>query len=250
MNIFRIINPALIALIGMCFMHNYAYSEDEQFYSQAPDKVILLHGIGRTALSMSEIGRRFSEEGYEIDNIRYRSTKDTLAKIIGDVHKRIRHYTEKNGPRVHFVCYSLGCLVTRGIIQQHRPRNLGRVVMLGPPNQGSEMADFLKDHALSNWIFGPNLPQLGTANRKTLEKLIGARADYELGIIAGNDWIDPVGASIIPGDNDGRVSVKRTRLPGMKEHLVMGVSHTGMLMNDRVIEEAVAFIKTGSFLHE
>ena len=70
--------------------------------------------------------------------------------------------------------------------------------MLGPPNQGSELADYLQNYAVANWLFGPNLPRLGTHNRTVLEKLIGSSADYELGIIAGNEALDPIGADLPP----------------------------------------------------
>lgn len=214
------------------------------------ERVVILHGIGRTSASMYKVARAVRQAGYEDMNIGYASTRDVLAKIIEDTYRRIRHYSDDEDEVTHFICYSLGCLVTRGLIQQHRPRGLGRVVMLGPPNNGSEMADFLKDRALSNWIFGPVLPQLGTGNRQNLAKLIGTEADYELGIIAGRNALDPVGAHIIPGMDDGRVSVESTKLPGMKEHLVVDANHTSLIMNDDVIAQAVTFIQTGHFGHE
>lgn len=247
MNIKPYLLPVLLLFLAMSAT---AYEEPDFPELAKADRIILLHGIGRTSLSMVEISRKAKDAGYEVHNLNYHSTRDTLATIIRDTHKDYDHIIGDEARRLHFICYSLGCLVTRGIIEQHRPANLGRVAMLGPPNQGSEMADWLKDHSLANWLFGPNLPQLGTANRRVLLKLIGDSADYELGIIAGKDWIDPVGASIIPGDNDGRVSVERTRLPGMKAHKIVGVSHTGLLMNDDVIADAIHFIQHGAFTRE
>lgn len=214
------------------------------------ERVVLLHGIGRTSASMGKVARAFRHAGYKDYNLGYRSTRDVLAKIVSDSYNRIRHFSDRDDELVHFVCYSLGCLVTRGLIEQHRPKNLGRVVMLGPPNQGSEMADYLKDHTISNWIFGPNLPQLGTANRHNLERLIGDDADYELGIIAGNSSIDPLGSTILPAADDGRVTVESTKLHGMKEHLVMNANHTTLIMNDAVIAQALYFIQNGQFNHD
>lgn len=214
------------------------------------ERVVLLHGIGRTSMSMAELARAFRGAGYKDDNIGYNSTRDTLATIIEEVHKRIRPYSRAGDPPIHFVCYSLGCLVTRGVLHQHRPENLGRVVMLGPPNQGSELADYLKDHAVSNWLFGPNLPRLGTANRDVLLRLIGDSADYGPGIIAGRDSIDPIASAILVDPNDGRVPVERTKLPGMKEHIVMNASHTTLITNDAVIAQALYFIQHGHFDHD
>lgn len=109
------------------------------------ERVVILHGIGRTSMSMADVARAFRAAGYKDDNLGYKSTRDVLRKIIDDTYNRIRYYSDKPSEKVNFVCYSLGCIVTRGLIEQHRPANLGRVVMLGPPNQGSEMADYLKD---------------------------------------------------------------------------------------------------------
>lgn len=220
-------------------------------YGTRNQRVVILHGIGRTSSSMRKVARAFRHAGYDDMNIGYNSTRDVLAKIIEDTYRRIRHFSDDENEVTHFVCYSLGCLVTRGIIQQHRPKNLGRVVMLGPPNQGSEMADYLQDHAVSSWLFGPTLPQLGTGNRNMLEKLIGTEAaDYELGIIAGRSTIDPVASVVLPDADDGRVPVSRTTLAGMKEHLVVDANHTSLIMNDAVIAKAVHFIQTGSFSHD
>lgn len=213
-------------------------------------RVVLLHGIARTSASMYKVARVFRQAGYKDDNVGYRSTQENLAMIIDDVYNHIRGYSDRDDEVVHFVCYSLGCLVTRGIIHQHRPKNLGRVVMLGPPNQGSELADYLQNYAVANWLFGPNLPRLGTQNRTVLEKLIGNSADYELGIIAGNEALDPIGARILPDADDGRVPVENTKLTGMKAHLVMEANHTTLLTNDAVLRQALHFIQHGQFNYD
>lgn len=222
----------------------------EPDYGNKRQRVVILHGIGRTSSSMYKVARAFRTAGYDDINLGYDSTRDVLAKNIDSVYHRIRHFSDSDREVTHFVCYSLGCLVTRGLIEQHRPKNLGRVVMLGPPNQGSEMADYLKDHAIANWVLGVNLPQLGTRNRQKLRQLIGDHADYELGIIAGSGTIDPVGSAILPRPNDGRVPVEHTKLPGMKEHIVMDVSHTTLITNPDVIAQALTFIQTGHFTYE
>lgn len=211
------------------------------------ERVVILHGIARTSASMYKVARIFRQAGYKEDNIGYRSTQENLAMIIEDVYNRIRGYSDRDDEVVHFVCYSLGCLVTRGIIHQHRPKHLGRVVMLGPPNQGSELADYLQNYSVANWLFGPNLPRLGTQNRAVLEKLIGSSADYELGIIAGNEALDPIGARILPDADDGRVPVEHTKLPGMKAHLVMEANHTTLITNEAVLQQALHFIQYGQF---
>lgn len=215
--------------------------------SHAVEHVIILHGLSRTSYSMNRVADKLRSEGYEVDNLRYYSTRDNLPTIIEKLHRKTRYYTEKD-EKVHFVCHSFGCLVTRGMIHQYRPKNLGKVVMLGPPNQGSEMADYFENNALAHWILGNNLPQMGTRNRRTLANMIGVNAeDYELGIIAGDDTIYPIASQIIPNEDDGRVPVERTVLPGMKEQLVVHVTHPSLITNDKVIEQTAYFLKNGNF---
>ena len=239
---------ALITLILISMLANAYALPDGTHGQKKPDYAIVLHGLGRSAYSMGDIAKALKKQGYEVHNLDYPSTRDDLPKLIHDMEARLRPYLEDEERTVNFVCYSLGCLLTRGIIHQNRPEKLGRVVMLGPPNHGSEMADFLKDSGVSNWVLGPVLSQLGVSNRKRLEKEIGASVDYPVGIIAGNEWIDPVGASIIPGDNDGRVSVENTMLEGMTDHIVLAVSHTFLITNKKAIEQTVEFLKEGKFL--
>ena len=149
---------------------------------------------------------------------------------------------------IHFVGYSMGALMVRVLIHKYNYKNLGRVVQLAPPNGGSEVADFLKNFWLYKKIYGPAGQQLIT-DQSAIKNLFGD-VNYELGIIAGNFSIDPISSIIISKENDGKVAVEKTKLEGMKSHIVISASHTFFPSNKEVLKQTLYFLKNGSFVRE
>jgi triacylglycerol lipase len=213
------------------------------------EHVVLLHGILRTPRQMRPLQQRLEEAGYVVHNLGYPSTKLDLAAIVEHVHASLSQPAVAaglaSGPRVHFVGYSLGGLVARAYLKSHRPARLGRVVLLATPNHGSEVADALKPLPPYHWIAGPVGQELGT-DRSAIEALFSP-VDYEVGVLAGDVSLDPLGSLVLPRPHDGKVSVESTRLPGMADHRVLHASHTFFPANERVIEETLAFLREGRF---
>lgn len=208
--------------------------------------VILLHGMMRTKRSMSSIEKALRTDGYNVLNITYPSQRLSIEKIVDYIRKEIQHNL-KEVSKIHFVGYSLGGLVIRAYLQKYKPKNLGRVVMLGTPNKGSESAEKFKHLWLYKKLIGPAGQQLGTDQDKF--KHIFGKVYYPLGIIAGNVAIDPINYMIIPKPNDGKVSVESTKLNGMSDHVVIKTSHTFMARNKKVLKQILHFIKIGKFNH-
>jgi pimeloyl-ACP methyl ester carboxylesterase len=148
--------------------------------------------------------------------------------------------------RIDIVTHSMGGLVARALIAAHRPPNLGRVVMLAPPNRGSELADLLVSLDLADAILGPAHSHLVTRRTPADEALLGA-VDYELGIIAGNRSLTPVPARILPPPHDGKVSVAATHLAGMADHIVLPVPHSLMTAHPLTGAQALHFLEQGRF---
>lgn len=210
------------------------------------DGVVLLHGIARTSRSMLRMERALRDAGYATSNPDYRSRRRPLEELVEELHPAVAAFAAATPGRVHFVTHSMGGLLARGYICRHRPERLGRVVMLGPPNAGSEIADLLGGTYPYRLYFGPAGAQLGTAQDTALCDLLGA-IDYPVGVIAGDRALDPVGYLLLPGPNDGRVSVARTRIDGIADHITLHVTHTMMMRNPAVIRQTLAFLERGRF---
>ena len=208
------------------------------------DNVILLHGLARTDRSMHKLETALREQGYCVQNVSYESTRhdiETLAETaIGPALAAC-----PQGQTVHFVTHSLGGILVRQYLAGNRIENLGRVVMLGPPNKGSEVVDRLAEFPGFHFINGDAGLQLGTGESSVPNQL--GRADFDLGIIAGTRSVNLLLSQMIPGTDDGKVSVENTRLDGMRDHLEMPVTHTFMMQNDRVIEQVAYYLRHGEF---
>lgn len=209
--------------------------------------VILLHGMGRTHRSMKKMARHLVDEGYRVVNLDYPSTGASIETLSEGVVAGTVQSCKLECPsaRIHFVTHSLGGILVRQYLQTHRLPPGSRVVMLSPPNQGSEIVDLLKDFFLYRWVMGPAGQQLGTAADAVPNRL--GPVDVPVGIITGDSTLEPWFSSQMPGLDDGKVSVERARLAEMTDFLVVHQSH-GFIMNDpQVIEQTIHFLEYGRF---
>ncbi len=217
-----------------------------KLHAAGADYVILLHGLGRTPLSMKRIEWTLQKQNYRVINVAYPSTRasiqDAADRWLGDV---LKNQTTDPTAKIHFVAHSLGGIVLRQYLTNREISNLGRVVMLAPPNQGSELADRLRNNRLYKLFTGPSGQQLGT-DRASLPNQLGP-VDFELGVIAGDRSLNPLFSSWIPGADDGKVSVRTTQTPGMRDFLVVHRSHTWMAWSREVDCAVARFLKTGCF---
>ena len=213
----------------------------------ASETVVLLHGVAMPALEMHPVARALAAAGYRVINLPYPSRSFTIEQLAHDYLPAQLHACGADAaPRLHFVAHSMGGLVVRLYLQEHKPANLGRVVLLAPPNAGSPVADRLNRSALCRWLIGPNLARLGTSTAAALAPKL-APPDYEVGIIAGNTSINPVFSHWQNGASDGAVSVDSARLAGARDFLVVPYSHTLMLWHEATAAQVLAFLRTGRF---
>jgi pimeloyl-ACP methyl ester carboxylesterase len=208
------------------------------------DGVVLLHGIHRTARSFSRMQTALEANGFVALNLDYPSRRKPLEALAEEIHPEIERFAGGIDDPLHFIGHSMGGLLARVYLARHRPDDLGRVVMLGTPNGGSEIADRLKNFLPYRILFGPAGQQLGTRRDAALQALFPP-ADYPVGVIAGNRSIYPFSSVFLPRPHDGRVSVANTRLDGMVDHIVLATAHPSLPENDIAIEATIAFLRDG-----
>jgi pimeloyl-ACP methyl ester carboxylesterase len=160
---------------------------------------------------------------------------------------RLARISERSPGPIHFVGHSMGGLVIRALLNRWRPLELGHVVMLGTPNAGSEIADFVESWAVLRPILGKAGPALVTQRAASFEALLGP-VDYSLGIIAG-DWHMPGTpfSRLFPGPHDGKVSIASTWLPDAADHIVLPLPHTMLLYHPLALREVRQFLLNGRF---
>lgn len=207
--------------------------------------VILLHGIARTRFSMLFLAWELKKQGFYVVNRTYPSRKLPIEKLSTFIDQAIDDCKQNNAIPIHFVAHSLGSILVRHYFQHHETNNIGRVVMLGPPNHGSEIVSLLRSASWFKKIWGSAGQQLGVefdSLPNTLKPI-----NLEIGVIAGNNNGYPILSSLIAKPNDGLVSLESAKLNEMKDFCILPISHGAMLFHRAVSRQVIGFIINGYF---
>ena len=216
--------------------------------SAAGECVVVLHGLGRTFRSMSVMADVLEKEGYLVANIDYPSRQSLIEELASSaVSEGIGSCLEGAADKIHFVTHSMGGILVRYYLEHNELEQLGRVVMLSPPNQGSEVIDALEENILFRWYFGKAALQLGTDPESLVMRL--STPAYPVGVITGTEhaFFDGWFSHLIPGEDDGKVSVARARIEGMNDFIALPYSHPFIMDEEEVIRQAIHFLREGKF---
>lgn len=212
--------------------------------------VIILHGLGRTNRSMKKMANALSEKGYVVVNSGYPSTDMPIEQLAEQYLAPEIEKQQALGRSICLVTHSMGGILARAYLARHPDAPVERIVMLAPPNQGSELIDQLKDRKMFRYVMGPAALQLSTAPEVLVQTL--PVPDVPTGIIAGSRSLNPISSLMIPGDDDGKVSVVRTQLPGRTPEaayfLTVPCTHTFLMNDPQVIDQTLAFLEQGTFI--
>ncbi len=205
--------------------------------------VVYVHGLWMTGVEGLVLRRRMARElGAETPLFSYRSVGAGIEANARSLAARLRRL---RADTLHLVGHSLGGVVICKMFEEAGGETLppGRVVLLGAPVAGSRAA-----HRLAQWRLGRLIMGLSVREELLIERDRRWTHGRDLGVIAGTL---SVGLGRIvnthPGSSDGTIYVDETRIPGMKEHLVMPVSHTGLPFSPAVARQTAAFLRSGHF---
>ncbi|MEM6936698.1 MAG: alpha/beta hydrolase [Pseudomonadota bacterium] len=214
----------------------------------ATECVVLLHGLARSDRSMKRMEKTLATQGYEVANIGYDSRSAPVEELAipavqDGVDACIRHQPTK----IHLVTHSLGGILVRYYLARKVIENLGHVVMLGPPNQGSHVVDNWRRIPGFRLLNGPAGMQLGT-DPDSVPRQLGP-VSFSLGVIAGTRSMNPILSLSLPNPDDGKVHVENTKVEGMSDFIEVPHTHTFMMRAPDVLSQVLHFLRYGRFIH-
>ena len=207
------------------------------------ESVVLVHGLGRTEQSFVVMAQRLRWAEFDVTAVGYDSRSAPLEEHAALLADAVANCC-RDAPKVHFVGHSMGGIVIRRYLADSPPATLGRVVLLAPPSQGSELAERLRDYPVAAELLGPAGSSLGTGSDDLPASL--PPPAYEIGIVAGNRSINPVGSAVIPGADDGAVALDRVGVSGAPI-VILPRSHTFIMNSRHAADAVIRFLRTGAF---
>ena len=240
----------VISLLALALAAGCASTpETRTVAADSAECVVLMHGLNRSWRAMEPLAAKLQKAGYSTVNVDYPSQLGTIEELAPVVVGIGVDACRETGARtIHFVTHSMGGILLRYQHEQAPIEDIGRVVMLGPPNQGSELVDQTREWPGIESVNGPAGAQLGTGPDSMPSRL--GPVSFPLGVIAGTATINVLASAMLPDEDDGKVTVERTRVEGMTDFLVVDDSHRYMLRSRTVLENTVAFLRSGQFLEK
>ena len=239
----------LVLAFSVVIIPNYSNASVPSTNYKINECVVLLHGLARTNKSFAKMSKSLKLDGYDIVNFDYPSRKHTI-EVLSDkyVSKAVTQCRTYGPKRIHFVTHSLGGILVRHFLSQNQIEELGHIVMLSPPNKGSEIVDKLGDIPGFFLLNGPAGLQLGTSKQGIPNRL--GPVTYPVGVITGNKSINLILSLLIPGDDDGKVSIEKSKVEGMTEFLVVPHAHPFIMDSDEVIRQTTTFLQKAKFIKQ
>ena len=205
--------------------------------------VVLLHGLWRGWHAMEPLARSLDQQGFSTLNLPYPSTRLPIPVLVQRVRREIERIAGERP--VHLITHSLGGIIARAMIGEPRTWNMGRLVMLAPPNGGSEIVDWSKGHPMIHWLLGPAGRALGT--RGFPQSLPPLPEHLEAAIIMGSRGSIPFFRKLLDQENDGIVSAAKGRITGIKGYAVVDADHTFIQTHPETVRLAIEFLRSGSW---
>ncbi|WEJ63039.1 alpha/beta fold hydrolase [Thiomicrorhabdus lithotrophica] len=233
----------LVVMFGAAWLLQTPLQAAETAVENKKEIVVLLHGLGRSNVAMWRLANLLEDAGYDVKQVGYSSFNTTTPEVVSDITKQIDDCCVNQNRTVHFVGHSLGGLLIRAYLQDNRLQHLGRTVLIGTPNNGTDIADRFRGNCLVEFLM-PMATALGTDDNSLPKKLDAPY--YTIGVIAGVTESDS-NEDYLPGRDDGLVPVESTKLEGMTDFIEVNSGHSMMRYNNEVAEQTIYFLKNGQF---
>lgn len=209
------------------------------------EPVVLLHGLKRSRYSMNKLAKSLNQAGYNACNIDYPTNRLSATGLVAFIRQGIADCFGTDPEPINFVTHSMGGIMVRALAESPEPPKIGRVVMLAPPNKGSEIVDLHRNSRLFRLLMGDVATQLGT-DADSLPLRLGP-AQFDVGVVAGDGFSNPMGLWVFDEPSDGTVAVRSTRLEGMNDFIVVPYGHTLIMRKKTVINEVLNYLAYGRF---
>lgn len=203
---------------------------------------VLVHGIIRSSKSLSKFRQNLEQSGYTVVGFDYPSTRKSITESADYLRQTIASL--QGVDQIDFVVHSMGGLIVRAYLADKPDPRIKRMVMIAVPNQGAEMADRFRKFRLFRFLYGPAGQQLATDPQGLIPKL--PVPTFEFAVVSGARGTQKGYNPLIPGDDDGTVTVESTRLTGAVDSLCVKGMHTFLMDDSTVISSARRFLETGA----
>ncbi|MBN1482512.1 alpha/beta fold hydrolase [candidate division KSB1 bacterium] len=233
----------IFSVIG-CSAATYHYSLVQ---TDASDSfVIILHGLRGKSTSFLMMEKALVAKGYNVCRVDYPSTQDTIERLADTaIRTAIERCSGAGGDTLHFVAHSMGGILVRYYLQKFDVPQLGRVVLLCPPNRGIELIDTFAWCGAFRKYNGPAGMQLSAKKDGFVRSLLPSQSD--VGVIMSTKSVNPVASAFIPGPDDGRVAIASARINDLKDFVLVNSNHHVIMKKEETIRQVISFLKNGSF---
>lgn len=205
--------------------------------------VVLLHGLWRGWRAMQPLARALAGEGFSTLNVPYPSGRMPISRLVARIRGQVERIASEQP--VHFITHSLGGILLRSLIADQVPWQTGRIVMLAPPNCGSEIVDWSRKHPLLRRALGPAGRELGSDGVPA--KLPPLPPGTEAAVIMGRRCSIPLFGKLLGPENDGIVSAANGHIDGLRGFSVIDADHTFIQMHPEAIRRSLHFLSTGGW---